>query len=659
MLFTKKKRMNNPVAPRPLPPAPIKTEKIHYSFQYASESSIKFAMIETIIPPLLPNLENTFDFKVALVKPELKPELKPEPAEPEPVTTYNFSIASDHLQKTMMLMLKDDEEEDEVEITGLGRYSSRKQGAPLILSSLPSSSSYKDDKLLSLQLQSNIYNNYTRLCEIMNVSSDFVVDAVTSAADVLGSRISNTNVATIIAFDYPSIPDAVFNDNTQPMTNRSITGTMGMNDLIAIKNEDTIHKENTNATMPSLGGCDRMVMDVRTERVVYNDTETTPGFKFNIDSSSRTSSRGHFYENVNLTDKETANKEDKNVLMTKQGRSLPLISQNLGDYESVVSPPITIPDDKNIIHITYKRRREKFFNKKTTYFVSITTTPKRILNLLENLYRNDMFRNGIHKVIINVAHNYKRFGTDQLNHTEIAPIINKMNARNNYDKYVLHYTEDKGPITKLLGGVQYIRDNASEFDNNIIVVVDDDTNYMNNCIKHLCDCTVNRKVNALYSYSGFKFNKNHEYVEVKNHSQYNECDIVEGFAGISLRCDDVDNVLIAFTNYYYTIDWNKSNTDNANRFLKSCFLGDDMVISLHFMCKNYKMIRAPMGLKSISQNDFGFLDDALHKNSVFLSNMNSYAYLRENLHIYSVFLLKSKICGEIRRMITTHKGMHK
>jgi len=184
-------------------------------------------------------------------------------------------------------------------------------------------------------------------------------------------------------------------------------------------------------------------------------------------------------------------------------------------------------------------------------------------------------------------------------------------------------------------------------------VVDDDTNYMNNCIKQLCDCTANRKANALFSYSGFKFNQKHEFVEIKKESQYNECDIVEGFAGISLCCDDVDNVLIAFTNYYYTIDWNKSNTDNVNRFLKSCFLGDDMVISLHFMCKNFKMIRVPMGLKSISQNEYGFLDDALHKNPVFLSNMNSYAYLRENLHIYSAFLLKGKICEEIRRIFHT------
>jgi hypothetical protein len=262
-----------------------------------------------------------------------------------------------------------------------------------------------------------------------------------------------------------------------------------------------------------------------------------------------------------------------------------------------------------------------------------------------------MFRNGIHRVIINVAHTYKRFGGDQLNSAIVQTQIRKLNARNNYDKFVLHYTCDKGPITKLLGGVQYIRENGSDCDTNVIVVVDDDTNYMNNCIKHLCDCTATRKENALYSYSGFKFGPNHEYVEVKRQSRYNECDIVEGFAGISLRCDDVDDVLIAFTNYYYTIDWDKSNTEEANRFLKSCFLGDDMVISLHFMCKKYKMIRVPMGLKSISQNEYGFEDDALHKNSVFLSNMNSYAYLRENLHIYSAFLLKSKICGEIRRII--------
>lgn len=323
------------------------------------------------------------------------------------------------------------------------------------------------------------------------------------------------------------------------------------------------------------------------------------------------------------------------------------------DNESLPSEPKTTKPARIILPdmnpIPSKKNISQF--KKTTYFVSVTTTPRRIHKLLQNLLQNDMFRNGIHKVIINVAHTYKRFSNDKLDDLSISTEVEKLNARNNYEKYVVNYTFDKGPITKLLGGVQYIRKNGVNGDNNIIVVVDDDTTYMNNCIKQLCDCAANRKENALYSYSGFKFGPKHEYVEVKRHGQYNECDVVEGFAGISLHCDDVDDALIAFTNYYYAIDWDKSNTEEVNRFLQSCFLGDDMVISHHFICKNYKMIRAPSGLKSISQNAYGFLDDALHKNSVFLSNMNSYAYLRENLHIYSAFLLKSKICGEIRRII--------
>lgn len=328
-------------------------------------------------------------------------------------------------------------------------------------------------------------------------------------------------------------------------------------------------------------------------------------------------------------------------------KSLPSEPKTTKSEPKTTKPARIIPPDR--IPIPFKKNTPQF--KKTTYFVSVTTTPRRIHKLLQNLLQNDMFRNGIHKVIINVAHTYKRFSNDKMDDLSISTEVEKLNARNNYEKYVVNYTIDKGPITKLLGGVQYIRDNVSECDNNIIVVVDDDTNYMNNCIKQLCDCVANRQENALFSYSGFKFGRNHEFVEVKRHSQYTECDIIEGFAGISLRCDDVDDVLIAFTNYYYTIDWHKSNTDEVNRFLQSCFLGDDMVISHHFMYKNYKMIRAPLGMKSISQNAYGFKDDALHKTPVFLSNINSYAYLRENLHIYSAFLLKSKVCGEIRRMI--------
>ena len=360
---------------------------------------------------------------------------------------------------------------------------------------------------------------------------------------------------------------------------------------------------------------------------------------------------------------------DKSIFLMKNGRPNPLLKLLDETSEGIISRNEPKPDFEIIIrgHIREPVLNFNFLNKQernmewTNYFVSLTTTPKRIHNLLDNLLYNDMFHTGIHKVIINMCTSYKRFENKEIIFYDksILGKINKLNSRDKSEKYVLHLTEDKGPITKLIGGIQYIKNNISyKNSNDIIVIVDDDTTYGNNCITHLCDLAASRNERTLYSYSGFGFSPHYEYVGVKNKSIYNACDIIEGFAGISFKCDDIEDSLIQFTNYYYSIDWNnKYNDDIVNRFLKACFLGDDMVISTYFLARKYKLVRVPIGNKHITQKEYGYEADALHKNPVFLSNMNSYAFLNNNISLYEVFHSKLKVCEEIiaRNFIPTFK----
>jgi hypothetical protein len=130
-------------------------------------------------------------------------------------------------------------------------------------------------------------------------------------------------------------------------------------------------------------------------------------------------------------------------------------------------------------------------------------------------------------------------------------------------------------------------------------------------------------------------------------------DVVEGFAGICIDYSDIDSRLSHFVQYYKCIDWSNVSNELTNQFLKSCFLGDDLVIS-YFYAKMGKTLYKVNGLlEYIQQSTYGFDSDALHKNPEFQTNMGSYRFMYTNIVMFDLFLQKIQVCQEIREKKST------
>jgi len=77
--------------------------------------------------------------------------------------------------------------------------------------------------------------------------------------------------------------------------------------------------------------------------------------------------------------------------------------------------------------------------------------------------------------------------------------------------------------------------------------------------------------------------------------------------------------------------------------LSASFLGDDFLLSNVYKDK----WAIGNGRQYIKPCDYGFNDDALHKNNSFGSNMGSYLFLHQNIKIFNTFKLKYLLNKEI------------
>lgn len=284
--------------------------------------------------------------------------------------------------------------------------------------------------------------------------------------------------------------------------------------------------------------------------------------------------------------------------------------------------------------------------------VSLTTTPVRIMKILPTINSLVTQNRDISEVIINISTRYRRFRDPINNISEIESRINNLNKKVK-TRVSLHYTDDYGPISKLIGGCEYIE--SKGYKESILCIVDDDTQYNHNVIGALCKMKSASDPNHIISNSGFIFDEN-RYIPVDKR-RYSSCDIVEGFAGICIYYSNVDQNLKKFVGYYKTIDWNKENTCTLNHFLKACFLGDDYIISYYFRMKKYNLIRIPYGLTKIFQSEYGFDEDALHKNAFFQSNLNGYQFIQTNIGVFHTFINKIKVCRDVQNVGLNHNKL--
>jgi len=278
--------------------------------------------------------------------------------------------------------------------------------------------------------------------------------------------------------------------------------------------------------------------------------------------------------------------------------------------------------------------------------LSLTTTEIRISRFFEIVSHIEEIP-GIYRVIINICNRYKRLDAkltqEYIDSIKTHPIIQQLNHLNSYDKYIIRVTEDFGPITKMTGGMEYMMDTKSVFYK--LIIIDDDTIYTNECLTIL---ESNKTPNSIVSGSGFLFYDSCKYKIANDTLPTVPVDIVEGFAGICFEYSDMNKMLLKFIRYYRTIDWTNKREDNpVNVFLKACFMGDDFIISYFYRNDLYNLYKVNGLLECIHQSDFGFLEDALHKNNTFQSNIGTYTHIYRNLHILDMFLLKIEICSRI------------
>jgi len=115
----------------------------------------------------------------------------------------------------------------------------------------------------------------------------------------------------------------------------------------------------------------------------------------------------------------------------------------------------------NIASITSSRRTDSKLRQYRPLYVTLTTVPERLRSNHFQLVIQNLLRQAPDKIVLNVPHTYLRTGEKYVIPDWVA----------NTPGITIHRCEDMGPITKLLGGLKTIPDNA------LVVVVDDDQIY--------------------------------------------------------------------------------------------------------------------------------------------------------------------------------------
>ena len=100
-------------------------------------------------------------------------------------------------------------------------------------------------------------------------------------------------------------------------------------------------------------------------------------------------------------------------------------------------------------------------------------------------------------------------------------------------------------------------------------------------------------------------------------------------------------IIITKNNYYLNFDFKDDNP--VSKYLQASFLGDDFILSNNYPQK----FAIKQGRKYINPQQYGFNNDALHKNNVFGSNMESYKYLHDNIQVLDTFKKKYMLNKEI------------
>ena len=260
------------------------------------------------------------------------------------------------------------------------------------------------------------------------------------------------------------------------------------------------------------------------------------------------------------------------------------------------------------------------------YILSCSTTPTRIDYLVKLI---PMMNLRYKYFVINICEKYKRFGDFKIPKSLL--LLCKQNKH-----IVFQFVDDCGPLTKYIGGFEFLK--KKKLENDKLIIIDDDILYHNNLFFELMD---HKTKDNITTGSGFNYDENRNYIVV-----IGEVETVEGYGGICFDYNDYSHFIKYYSGYYKCINDFKTQND-IERYLCASFLGDDFIISNVY--ENKYAVKDCR--KYVNPQGYGLREDALQNNNVFGSNMLSYLYLHENIEILNTFKKKYELNNEVIQRI--------
>ena len=256
-----------------------------------------------------------------------------------------------------------------------------------------------------------------------------------------------------------------------------------------------------------------------------------------------------------------------------------------------------------------------------SFVLSCSTIPSRIEHLVKLI---PLMKIRYQYFVINICNEYKRFGKFKVPKSLLQ--LCKKDKR-----VVFNFIDDFGPIGKYIGGFNFMKKK------NLIccklIIIDDDILYNKDLFYDLME---DKTTNNITTGSGFNYTKDRNYQIV-----HGECEMVEGYGGVCFDYFQWEAFLNWYVEFYKHFDFKSDNI--IDKYLCASFLGDDFLLSNVYKDK----WAISNGRNYIKPYDYGFNDDALHKNNSFGSNMGSYKFLYDNLKILDTFKLKYMLNKEI------------
>lgn len=258
------------------------------------------------------------------------------------------------------------------------------------------------------------------------------------------------------------------------------------------------------------------------------------------------------------------------------------------------------------------------------YILSCSTTPKRISKLIQVI---PQLKCRYKYFIINICSHYKRFGEFKIPKALLQLCKTHKNV-------IFQFIDDYGPVCKYIGGFKFMR--KKHLYNDKLIIIDDDTLYHKDLFYELMN---EKNDNNITTGSGFDYDTNRNYKIIEG-----KCEMVEGYGGVCFDYFQWEAFLNWYVEFYKHFDFNSD--DIIDKYLSASFLGDDFLLSNVYKDK----YAISSGRQYIKPYDYGFNDDALHKNNSFGSNMGSYKYLHDNIKVLDTFKLKYMLNKEINEI---------